>query len=240
MKNGSQGKIYLIPTPLGEPFEAHLHTIPPYVIEIIHSLDTFIAERAKTARHFIKATKQPIPLSNLLIFELDDKGQFNEYQEITDILQTGKSIGILSEAGCPGVADPGAAVVAWAHRQGVEVVPLVGPSSILLALMASGMNGQSFTFHGYVSAKREDLGKDLKKLEETARRLNQTQIFIETPYRNGQMIEAAFKFLQPNTRFGIAADLTTPPQYIAVKTIAEWKKTTLPELHKHPIVFLIL
>ena len=223
MKNGSQGKIYLIPTPLGEPFEAHLHTIPPYVIEIIHSLDTFIVERAKTARHFIKATKQPIPLSNLLIFELDDKGQFNEYQEITDILQTGKSIGILSEAGCPGVADPGAAVVAWAHRQGVEVVPLVGPSSILLALMASGMNGQSFTFHGYVSAKREDLGKDLKKLEETARRLNQTQIFIETPYRNGQMIEAAFKVLQPNTRFGIAADLTTPPQYIAVKTIAEWK-----------------
>ena len=240
MKNQPQGKIYLIPTPLGEPFEAQLHTIPPYVIEIIHSLDTFIVERAKTARHFIKATKQPIPLSNLLIFELDDKGQFTEYQEITDILQSGKSIGILSEAGCPGVADPGAAVVAWAHRQGVEVVPLVGPSSILLALMASGMNGQSFTFHGYVSAKREDLGKDLKKLEETARRLNQTQIFIETPYRNGQMIETAFKVLQPNTRFGIAADLTTPPQYIAVKTIAEWKKTTLPELHKHPIVFLIL
>ena len=240
MKNGPQGKIYLIPTPLGEPFEAYLHTIPPYVIEIIHSLDTFIVERAKTARHFIKATKQPIPLSNLLIFELDDTGQCNAYQEITDILQSGKSIGILSEAGCPGVADPGAAVVAWAHRQGVEVVPLVGPSSILLALMASGMNGQSFTFHGYVSAKREDLGKDLKKLEETARRLNQTQIFIETPYRNGQMIETAFKVLQPNTRFGIAADLTTPPQYIAVKTIAEWKKTTLPELHKHPIVFLIL
>ena len=239
MKNGSQGKIYLIPTPLGEPFEAHLHTIPPYVIEIIHSLDTFIAERAKTARHFIKATKQPIPLSNLLIFELDDKGQFNEYQEITDILQTGKSIGILSEAGCPGVADPGAAVVAWAHRQGVEVVPLVGPSSILLALMASGMNGQSFTFHGYVSAKREDLGKDLKKLEETARRLNQTQIFIETPYRNGQMIEAAFKVLQPNTRFGIAADLTTPPQYIAAKTIAEWRKTEIPDLHKRATIFLI-
>ena len=239
-ENPPQGKIYLIPTPLGAPFEAHLHTIPPYVIEIIHGLDTFIAERAKTARHFIKATKQPIPLSNLLVFELDDTGQFNEYQAVTDILKSGKSIGILSEAGCPGIADPGAVVVAWAHRQGVEVVPLVGPSSILLALMASGMNGQSFTFHGYVSAKREDLGKDLKKLEETARRLNQTQIFIETPYRNGQMIETAFKVLQPTTRFGIAADLTTPPQYIAVKTIAEWKKATLPELHKHPIVFLIL
>lgn len=239
-ENTPRGKIYLIPTPLGEPFEAQLHTIPPYVIEMIHSLDTFIVERAKTARHFIKATKQPIPLSNLLVFELDDKGQFNAYQEITDILQSGKSIGILSEAGCPSVADPGAVVVAWAHRQGVEVVPLVGPSSILLALMASGMNGQSFTFHGYISAKREDLGKDLKKLEETARRLNQTQIFIETPYRNGQMIETAFKVLQPTTRFGIAADLTTPPQYIAVKTIAEWKKATLPELHKHPIVFLIL
>jgi 16S rRNA (cytidine1402-2'-O)-methyltransferase len=239
IKNTPQGKIYLIPTPLGEPFETTLHTIPTYVIEIIHGLDTFIAERAKTARHFIKATKQPIPLPNLTIFELGDKGQFEDYAKITDILQSGKSIGILSEAGCPGIADPGAVVVAWAHRQNIEVVPLVGPSSILLALMASGMNGQSFTFHGYISAKREDLGKDLKKLEETAKRLQQTQIFIETPYRNGQLIETAFKVLQPNTRFGIAADLTTPPQYIAVKTIAEWKKARLPELHKHPAIFLI-
>lgn len=238
-ENTPQGKIYLIPTPLGEPFEDNLHTIPAYVIEIIHGLDTFIAERAKTARHFIKATKQPIPLPNLMVFEFDDKGQFADYEAVTNILKLGKSVGILSEAGCPGIADPGAVVVAWAHRQNIEVVPLVGPSSILLALMASGMNGQSFTFHGYISAKREDLGKDLKKLEETAKRLNQTQIFIETPYRNGQMIEAAFKTLHPNTRFGIAADLTTPPQYIAVKTIAEWKKTKLPELHKHPVVFLI-
>jgi 16S rRNA (cytidine1402-2'-O)-methyltransferase len=239
-KNTPQGKLYLIPTPLGEPFEENLHTIPAYVIEIIHSLDTFIVERAKTARHFIKATKQPIPLPNLTVFELDDKRQFADYDAISDVLKSGKSVGILSEAGCPGIADPGAVVVAWAHRQNIEVVPLVGPSSILLALMASGMNGQSFTFHGYISAKREDLGKDLKKLEETAKRLQQTQIFIETPYRNGQMIETAFKTLSPNTRFGIAADLTTPPQYIAVKTIAEWKKTKLPELHKHPIVFLIL
>ncbi len=238
-KNTPQGKLYLIPTPLGEPFENNLHTIPPYVIEVIHSLDTFIAERAKTARHFIKATKQPMPLPSITVFELDDKGQFADYEAITAVLNAGKSVGVLSEAGCPGIADPGAVVVAWAHRQNIEVVPLVGPSSILLALMASGMNGQSFTFHGYISAKREDLGKDLKKLEETAKRLNQTQIFIETPYRNGQMIETAFKTLSPNTRFGIAADLTTPPQYIAVKTIAEWKKTTLPELHKHPIVFLI-
>lgn len=239
-KNTPQGKLYLIPTPLGEPFEDNLHTIPAYVIEIIHSLDTFIAERAKTARHFIKATKQPIPLPNLTVLELDDKGQFADYEAITAVLKSGKSVGVLSEAGCPGIADPGATVVEWAHRQNIEVVPLVGPSSILLALMASGMNGQSFTFHGYISAKREDLGKDLKKLEETAKRLNQTQIFIETPYRNGQMIETAFKTLSPNTRFGIAADLTTPPQYIAVKTIAEWKKTKLPELHKHPVVFLIL
>jgi 16S rRNA (cytidine1402-2'-O)-methyltransferase len=239
-KNTPKGKFYLIPTPLVEPFEENLHTIPPYVVDIIHGLDTFIVERAKTARHFIKATKQPIPLPELMIYELDDKGQFADYQAINEVLSAGKSVGILSEAGCPGVADPGATVVAWAHRQNIEVVPLVGPSSILLALMASGMNGQSFTFHGYVSAKREDLGRDLKKLEETAKRLQQTQIFIETPYRNGQMIETAFKILQPNTRFGIAADLTGTPQYIAVKTIAEWKKMTLPELHKHPVVFLIL
>ena len=147
-KNTPQGKLYLIPTPLGVPFEDNLHTIPAYVIDVIHSLDTFIAERAKTARHFIKATKQPIPLPNLTVFELDDKGQFADYEALTDILKLGKSVGVLSEAGCPGVADPGAVVVAWAHRQNIEVVPLVGPSSILLALMASGMNGQSFTFHG--------------------------------------------------------------------------------------------
>lgn len=230
------GKIFLIPTPLGD---GALHTIPPYVVEKIHALDTFIVERAKTARHFIKATNPPRPLSTLTIFELPTDAQPFDFQQIIPILQEGRDIGLMSEAGCPAIADPGAAVVAWAHRQGVAVEPMVGPSSILLALMASGMNGQSFQFHGYLSAKRGDLGSDLKRLEDVARRLKQTQIFIETPYRNGQLIETAFSVLQATTRFCIAADLTTTPQYIASKTIAEWRKTALPELHKRAAIFLI-
>ena len=231
-----KGKIYLIPTPLGE--EA-LQTIPPYVIEIVHRLDTFVVERAKTARHFIKATLPPYPLSSVTVFEIEDNTQVIDFQEIAKILVAGKSIGVMSEAGCPGVADPGAIVVEWAHRQGIEVMPLVGPSSILLALMGSGFNGQSFQFHGYLSAKRGEIGKDLKRLEDIARRTKQTQIFIETPYRNKALIETALANLQPNTKMCIAADLTTPPQYLVTKTIAEWKKTQIPDLHKRPAIFLI-
>lgn len=231
-----KGKIYLIPTPLGE--EA-LQTIPPYVIEIVHRLDTFVVERAKTARHFIKATLPPYPLSSVTVFEIEDNTQVIDFQELAKVLATGKSIGVMSEAGCPGVADPGAIVVEWAHRQGFEVMPLVGPSSILLALMGSGFNGQSFQFHGYLSAKRGEIGKDLKRLEDIARRTKQTQIFIETPYRNKALIETALANLQPNTKMCIAADLTTPPQYLVTKTIAEWKKTQIPDLHKRPAIFLI-
>ena len=232
----TKGKFYLIPTPLGEDA---LHTIPPYVVEIIHSLDTFVVERAKTARHFIKATQPPYPLSNVTVFEIDNDTQTIDYQEVKPLLEAGKNIGILSEAGCPGVADPGAHIVAWAHTEGYEVVPLVGPSSILLALMASGMNGQSFTFNGYLSAKREELSKDLKRLENQARSHRQTQIFIETPYRNRQMIDTALAVLAPQTKFCIAADISLPPQYIVTKTIAEWRKATIPDLHKKAAIFLI-
>jgi 16S rRNA (cytidine1402-2'-O)-methyltransferase len=232
----SKGKIFLIPTPLGE---GVLHTIPPYVINIIHTLDTFVVERAKTARHFIKATEPPYPLSILTIFEIDNPAEPIDFQFLAQVLQTGKSIGVLSEAGCPGVADPGATVVAWAHRSGFELVPLVGPSAILLALMGSGMNGQSFQFHGYLSAKRETLSKDLKRLEDLARRHKQTQIFIETPYRNGQLISTALSVLQAQTLFCIAADLSTPLQYLVTKTIAQWQKANLPDLHKRAAIFLI-
>ena len=231
-----KGKIYLIPTPLGEDA---LHTIPPYVIEIIHGLDTFIVERAKTARYFIKATTPPYPLSSVTVFEIDEHAQSIDFQEIIKILNTGKNIGVMSEAGCPGVADPGAIVVDWAHKNGFEVMPLVGPSSILLALMGSGFNGQSFQFHGYLSAKRGEIAKDLKRLEDMVNRTKQTQIFIETPYRNKALIEAALTTLQPNTKLCIAADLTTLPQYLVTKSIAEWKKTDIPDLHKRPAIFLI-
>jgi 16S rRNA (cytidine1402-2'-O)-methyltransferase len=232
----TKGKLYLIPTPLGED---GLQTIPPYVVDIIHSLDTFIVERAKTARHFIKATNPPYPLSNLSVFEIENNTQSLDFQEIIPIFNSGKSIGLMSEAGCPGVADPGSLVVEWAYKQGIEVVPLVGPSSILLAMMASGMNGQSFAFQGYLSPKRADLSKDLKRLEETARRVKQTQIFIETPYRNKQMIEVALEALAPQTKFCIASDITLLSQYICTKTIAEWRKTSIPDLHKRTTIFLI-
>jgi 16S rRNA (cytidine1402-2'-O)-methyltransferase len=231
-----KGKFSLIPTPLGEDA---LHTIPPYVVEIIHGLDTFVVERAKTARHFIKATLPPYPLSSVTVFEIDETTQKADFKEVAKILNAGKSIGILSEAGCPGVADPGALVVEWAHKNDFEVVPLVGPSSILLALMGSGFNGQSFQFHGYLSAKRGEIGKDLQRLEGITQRIRQAQIFIETPYRNMALIEAALANLQPHTRFCIAADLTTTPQYIVTKTIAEWKKTTIPDFHKRPAIFLL-
>ncbi len=149
----------------------------------------------------------------------------------------GHDLGILSEAGCPGIADPGAKLVELAHRRGVEVVPLVGPSSILLALMASGMNGQSFAFHGYLSAKSP--ADDLKRLEQLAVKRRQTQVFIETPYRNKAIIEQVLRVLQPGTRFCIAADLTLATQFVQTKTIGEWRKAPPMGLDKRPVVFLV-
>ena len=232
----SKGKLYLIPTPLGED---SLQTIPAYVIEILHRLDYFIAERAKTARHFIKSTTPVKAFSELEFFELNKRTLPEELNSFLAPAKAGHDIGLLSEAGCPGVADPGADIVKIAHQQGIQVVPLVGPSSILLALMASGMNGQSFAFQGYLSPKPFELTKDLKRLESLSIKHKQTQIFIETPYRNNKLIEQAVKTLAPNTRFCIAADLATPQEYVKTKTIKDWKKSKAPELHKVPAIFLI-
>ena len=231
-----KGKLYLIPTPLGEEV---VHTIPPYVVEILHRLEVFIAERAKTARHFIKSTEPVKAFNELTFYELNKRTTPEEMKTFLDDAEKGIDIGLLSEAGCPGVADPGADIVKMAHQKGIEVVPLVGPSSILLALMASGMNGQEFCFKGYLSPKKNELGKALKGLEQTARKQKQTQIFIETPYRNGSVIETALKVLSPDTLFCIAADITTPNEYIQTKKIKTWRKTTLPDLHKRPAIFLI-
>lgn len=231
-----KGKLYLIPTPLGD---GAVHTIPAYVIKILHSLDVFIAERAKTARAFIKATNPVKPFNDLTFFELNKRTLPEELAGFLNPTERGMDIGLLSEAGCPGVADPGALIVDMAHHQGIEVIPLVGPSSILLALMASGMNGQQFCFQGYLSPKKPDLARDLKRLEQTSVKQNQTQIFIETPYRNQGLIETAISALSPDTRFCIAADLTLPTQYILSQPIAKWQKTQLPDLHKRPAIFLI-
>ncbi|MEO1515945.1 MAG: SAM-dependent methyltransferase [Bacteroidota bacterium] len=233
----SSGKLYLIPTPLGE---NALHTLAPYAIEQMHQLRYFIAERARTARRFLKTTQPPCSISEMTFFELDKHQEEASLVAYLDPLLQGQDMGLLSEAGCPGVADPGAQMVRLAHARSIEVVPLVGPSSLLLALMASGMNGQSFAFHGYLSSKKPELAKDLKRLEQLARKHKQTQLFIEAPYRNRQVVEQALQQLQADTHFGIAADLSLPGQYIASKRISQWRKSKLPDLHKRPAVFLIL
>jgi 16S rRNA (cytidine1402-2'-O)-methyltransferase len=235
--NGKKlGKLWLIPTPLGEENNV---SIPTYVIDAVHKLDHFIVERAKTARHWIKSTRHPKPLPALVLQELNEHTQNNELDALLQPLREGLDVGLLSEAGCPGVADPGAAVVALAHREGIEVLPLVGPSSILLALMGSGMNGQHFTFRGYLSAKRDEVGKQIKQIEQQVIREHSAQIFIETPYRNQQMMEALLAHLQPQTKVCIAVDLSLSTQLIRTMSVAQWKKQGTPDLHKRPTVFVI-
>jgi len=232
----SKGKLYLIPCPLGPDA---VQTIPAYVIEILHQLEYFIAERAKTARHFIKDTQPVKAFSELHFSELNKRTPPEDIQTFLAPAHQGHDIGLLSEAGCPGVADPGSEIVRIAHSENIEVIPLVGPSSVLLALMASGMDGQSFAFQGYLSPKPLDLAKDLKKLEQLSIKHQQTQIFIETPYRNNKLIEQAIKTLSVNTRFCIAANLTTANQYVKTRSIKGWKREKAPDLHKIPAIFLI-
>ncbi|MCP4439685.1 MAG: SAM-dependent methyltransferase [Aureispira sp.] len=231
------GKIYLIPTPLGEDA---LQTIPKYVIDRIHTIDVWVVEKGKTARRFLKETKTPIPLQEMQFFELNRRTDLAEIEDfLLPAIQQNKNIGIVSEAGCPGIADPGAHLVQLAHNKGLEVVPFVGPSSILLALMASGMNGQRFAFQGYIPIKSPQLQKTLVQLEKESKQKQQTQLFIETPYRNQALIETILKTLNPKTHFCIAADLTLDTEYVKTQTIAQWRKTKLPNFHKRPALFLI-
>lgn len=229
--------LYLIPCPIAE---NALHTVPPYVQEIARQLDIFIAERAKTARHFVKSLGPDRPIQEMVFVELPDNEDYKEAESVfSDAIRAGKSLGLLSEAGCPGVADPGAAIVSLAHREGVRVVPLVGPSSLLLALMASGMNGQKFAFHGYLPPKRPELAKELRRLENLSRQQDQTQIFIETPYRTQMVLEVALETLQPNTLFGVAQDLTGAGELTRTLSVKEWIKSGKKTLEKLPGVFLV-
>lgn len=228
--------LYLIPCPIAE---AAMHTIPPYVLERVRQLEVFIAERAKTARHFIKACEPVKPLQEMVFAEIGKHNSGEARGVFLEAVRAGKDVGLLSEAGCPGVADPGAGVVALAHQEGVRVVPLVGPSSLLLALMASGMNGQQFAFHGYLSPKRPELARDLRRLENLLRQHNQTQIFIETPYRSQMVLEVALEALHPDTGFAVAQDLTGEGEFIRSKPVRDWKKGPAVVLEKAPAVFLI-
>lgn len=231
------GKVYLIPTPLGD--NNPLEVIPLRIKKIIENIDYYIVENEKSARGFIKSISPNKAQNKLQIFLLN---KFTDPQDIPSFLTPcleGHDIGILSEAGCPGIADPGAQVVAYAHQQNITVVPISGPSSIFLALMSSGLNGQSFTFHGYLPISKPERKLTLKRIEKTSGELYQSQIFIETPYRNDGLLEDILNTLSPSTLLCVACDLTLPTEFIRTQTVAQWKKNKV-ELHKRPSVFIIL
>lgn len=229
--------LYLIPTPIAPDA---LHTLPAFTIETARRLDCFIVERAKTARHFIKSLGPAKPIAEMTFVELSDNTDAEEAKALLRAaLSEDRDVGLLSEAGCPGVADPGAAAVAYAHRIDIRVVPLVGPSSLLLALMASGMNGQRFAFRGYLSPKRGELAADLRRIERRALSEGETQLFIETPYRSRMVIETALDALQGPTLFGVASELSGSGEWIRCAPISEWKRGPMPDPGKAPAVFMV-
>ncbi|AHJ95924.1 SAM-dependent methyltransferase [Hymenobacter swuensis] len=231
------GTLYLIPTILADDTAAQV--LPPQVAQRVAALQYFLVENARTARRFIKSVVPQQVIEELRISVIDKDSTEAQIQAALQPLVTGQDAGVISEAGCPGIADPGAELARRAHQLGVRVVPLVGPSSLLLALMASGMNGQSFAFHGYLPIERGKRVAALKKLEQQALQQHQTQLFIETPYRNLPLLEDLLNTLHPGTRLCVAASLTAENEYIRTDTIAGWKKKPLPEIHKQPAVFLI-
>jgi 16S rRNA (cytidine1402-2'-O)-methyltransferase len=229
------GKVYLIPTVLSP--EA-LHTIPPYVTAAVQPLRFFFVENERTARRFLKALDRNINIDALQL-HLMHENHPPDTALAKKILLEGNDIGIMSEAGCPAIADPGHLVVQAAHQVNAAVIPLVGPNSILLALMASGMNGQHFQFTGYLPVKPPERVKAIRELETLSRNKHQTQIFIETPYRNNALLKDILANCKEQTQLCIAADITGPEEFIHTKTIREWK-AALPELHKRPAIFLLM
>lgn len=231
------GKLYLLPVPLGDEGNAG-DVLPDTVARSIDFIDHYIVENEKTARRFIKAILPTKKQPELKFSVLNKHTEASQHAGFLQPCLEGKNVGLMSEAGCPGVADPGAAIVKLAHEKGIQVVPLVGPSSILLALMASGMNGQSFAFNGYLPIDKGEKKSTLKNLEKLSQDKNQAQIFIETPYRNNKLLEDLLATLQPNTHLCIAADITQPTEYIKTKTVAQWKKEKV-DLHNRPCIFIV-
>ncbi|HQV36749.1 MAG TPA: SAM-dependent methyltransferase [Flavobacterium sp.] len=230
------GKLYLIPTTLGDisPDEV----LPQTVKRAIDFINDYVVENEKTARKFIKSINAEKVQANLRLHVLNKFTEVSEYNEMLKPCLEGRNVGLMSEAGCPGVADPGAVIVKLAHEKGIQVVPLVGPSSILLALMGSGMNGQSFAFNGYLPIDKSEKKSALKNLERLSMEKNQAQIFIETPYRNNKLLEDILQSLQGSTRLCVATDITLPTEYIKTLTINDWKKTKV-DLHNRPTIFII-
>lgn len=234
--NSTIGKLYLIPTTLGD--NEPLEVLPMSVKKIIEHTDTYIVENEKTARRFIKKISSGKSQASLEMFHLNKFTDPSELPEYLDPCLKGVNVGLLSEAGCPGVADPGADIVKLAHQKNIKVIPLVGPSSILMALMSSGMNGQNFCFNGYLPIDKGDRKKEIKRLERLSFEQNQSQIFIETPYRNNKMIEDLSQTLEKNTDICVACDITLPSEFIKTQSAEAWKKNMV-DLHKRPTIFII-
>ena len=230
------GTLYLIPVPLAD--QAAAKSFTPYLVDTINHINEYIVENGKTARRFLKEAGLKTPQSELIIHDYGKHNRDSGLGEFFKGLIAGKDVGLMSEAGCPGVADPGADIVSEAHRKNIKVVPLVGPSSILLAIMASGFNGQSFTFHGYLPIDKAERARRIKELEALTAQYNQTQLFIETPFRNNPMLEEILRSCNSKTRLCIASNLTATDEFVQTKTIAEWKLKT-PDLHKKPTIFLL-
>ena len=236
------GTLYLIPNALGEgDADALALVLPAGVLARAATLRYYIGENAKTTRAFLKRVGTERPIQEIEIRELNVNTPASEIDALLAPVLAGTDAGLVSEAGCPAVADPGALLVRRAHERGVKVVPLVGPSSILLALMASGLNGQRFAFHGYLPVDASDRAKKLRELEAHSRKANETQIFIETPYRNRALLDAMLAGLAPSTLVAVAVDLTLETERIASRSVSAWKKDAgALDLHKRPAIFLIL
>jgi len=230
------GKVFLIPIVISE--DTQQDVLPSQIAATIKECDFFLVENIRTARRFISSLKLGIEIEALQFEILDKKTTHEDCFDLVQPTLEGKNIGIMSESGCPGIADPGAKLVHMAHQLGVQVTPLVGPSSILMALMASGFNGQSFTFHGYLPIDKRERSNTLKKLEKESNELDRTQIFMDTPYRNEQLLNDMIKTLRPDTWLCIAKDITGKSEFIKAQPINKWKKQKV-NLHKVPTMFLI-
>lgn len=229
--------LYLIPVTLGEtPVE---QVLPQYNHDIIVEIKYFIVENIRSARRFLKKVDQSIDIGELTFYELNEHTDLTTIGNYLNPLLKGNAMGVISEAGCPAVADPGSAVVAMAQKKNLRVIPLSGPSSMIMAIMSSGFNGQSFAFNGYLPVKPAERASKIRQLEQRVYKENQTQLFIEAPYRNIKMFESILSACRPDTKLCVASGITCPEEFIKTKTIAEWKKAPEPQINKIPAIFLL-
>ncbi len=231
-----KGDLYLVPTVLGNTLPAEV--LPASVFDVLNRLRHYIVEDIRTARRFIKKTCSSVPIDDICFMELNKYTDENEVSGFLKYAQSGFDTGLLSEAGVPCIADPGAQITALAHKSGIRVIPLSGPSSIILALMASGLNGQNFTFHGYLPVRSDERKKYLKKLEQESYLKGYSQIIMETPFRNMQVIDAITSVCKSSTLLCIASDITLESEFISTRSVSQWAKNK-PDIHKRPAIFII-